>query len=126
MDAQLDVRLKDAQVAVVGAMLIDDRCIGDVLAAVSPDDFPAGPYKSAFVCIRRLFADGRPVDPVEFDAYLDLIASIRQEIQGVHLYGLARPSLQPDAKRLSALSAESLFSFAERIAAHDIEVVTSP
>lgn len=64
MDAQLDVRLKDAQVAVVGAMLIDDRCIGDVLAAVSPDDFPAGPYKSAFVCIRRLFADGRPVDPV--------------------------------------------------------------
>lgn len=70
--------------------------------------------------------DGRPVDPVEFDAYLDLIASIRHEIQGVHLYGLARPSLQPDAKRLSALSAESLFSFAERIAAHGIEVVTSP
>ena len=64
MDAQLESRIREAQVAVVGAMLIDDRCIGDVLAEIGPDDFPAGPYKSTFLCIRKLFSEGRPVDPV--------------------------------------------------------------
>ena len=62
MDAQLEARIREAQVAVVGAMLIDDRCIGPVLAEVGPDDFPAGPYKSTFLCIRKLFTDGKPVD----------------------------------------------------------------
>ena len=70
--------------------------------------------------------DGLPLGEAEFMDYLELIASVASEIQGVHLYGLARPSLQPDAKRLSALSAESLFSFADRIAALGIKVITSP
>ena len=70
--------------------------------------------------------DGLPLGEAEFMDYLELIASVASEIQGVHLYGLARPSLQPDAKRLSALSAESLVSFADRIAALGIKVITSP
>jgi hypothetical protein len=36
-------------------------------------------------------------------------------VVGVHLYGLARPSLQPAAGRLQRLSAEALGAFAERI-----------
>jgi len=45
----------------------------------------------------------------------------------VHLYGLARPSLQPAAFRLSALLAEDLDDFAELIKKETgIRVVVSP
>lgn len=64
MDKQLDARLQEAQVAIVGSMLIDDRCIGDVLAQVSVDDFPAGVFRTLFDTMRQLFCAGRPVDPV--------------------------------------------------------------
>jgi len=70
--------------------------------------------------------DGNTIDESEFSAYLDLISSIREQIKGVHVYGLARPSLQPEAKRLSALNAESLMSFSQRIAALGVNVVTNP
>lgn len=70
--------------------------------------------------------DGAPIDSREFDAYLELIASISKQIRGVHLYGLARPSQQPDAKRLSALDAEALSSFAQRIAALGVRVIANP
>lgn len=64
MDKQLDARLQEAQVAIVGSMLIDDRCIGDVLAQISVDDFPAGVFRTLFDTMRQLFCAGRPVDPV--------------------------------------------------------------
>ena len=54
----------------------------------------------------------------EQEAYLNLVRRIRAEqipIQGVLLYGLARPSMQPQAPRLSALPAAWLEDFAERI-----------
>ncbi|MDR2614640.1 MAG: radical SAM protein, partial [Candidatus Accumulibacter sp.] len=75
-------------------------------------------------CLFRI--DGDPPDAAEFDAYLELIASIAKRIEGVHLYGLARPSCQPEKKRLSALDAENLSSFAQRIAALGIRVNTNP
>lgn len=64
MDKQLDARLQEAQVAIVGSMLIDGRCIGDVLAQVSADDFPAGVFRNLFDTMRQLFCAGRPIDPV--------------------------------------------------------------
>lgn len=70
--------------------------------------------------------DGSPIEPAEFDAYLELIASVGTRIKGVHLYGLARASQQPEAKRLSALDAESLSSYARRIAALGVKVVVNP
>lgn len=70
--------------------------------------------------------DGAPIDSREFDAYLELISSVSKQIRGVHLYGLARPSQQPDAKRLSALGAEELSSFAQRIAALGVRVIANP
>jgi wyosine [tRNA(Phe)-imidazoG37] synthetase (radical SAM superfamily) len=70
--------------------------------------------------------DNRLSEPAEFNAYLELIASIKKEIEGVHLYGLARPSRQPENKRLSALCAESLSSFAQRIATLGIRVIENP
>ena len=55
--------------------------------------------------------DGKPPSEAEQAAYLAAVARIRQQsipVQGVLLYGLARPSMQPQAGRLSALPAEWL------------------
>ncbi len=73
-----------------------------------------------------LAIDGKAMDEAEFAAYLDLVSSVRDAIKGIHLYGLARPSLQPEADRLSALSAESLSDYAKRISVLGINVVISP
>jgi wyosine [tRNA(Phe)-imidazoG37] synthetase (radical SAM superfamily) len=70
--------------------------------------------------------DGEPIDAAEFDAYLELIGSFGEKIEGVRLYGLARPSCQPEAKRLSAYSTESLSSHAQRITALGIRVNVNP
>ena len=48
-------------------------------------------------------------------AYLALLGAAADRVVGVHLYGLARPSLQPAAGRLQRLSADALQAFAERI-----------
>lgn len=70
--------------------------------------------------------DGQPAFAEEQPAYLELIRSVRQKIKGVHLYGLARPSLQPDAQRLSNVPREDFEHFAEAIAALGVEVVANP
>jgi wyosine [tRNA(Phe)-imidazoG37] synthetase (radical SAM superfamily) len=62
--------------------------------------------------------DGKTPDEAEQDAYLAFVRRIKSAtlpVKGVLLYGLARPSLQPDAERLSALSAGWLEHFAGRI-----------
>lgn len=64
--------------------------------------------------------DGQLPDERELEAYLD---SLRQAIaagvnlQGVLLYGLARPSLQPDAARLSAAPEVWMVALADKIKA---------
>lgn len=70
--------------------------------------------------------DGQESSEAEQAAYLELIGAVRQKIKGVHLYGLARPSLQPDAQRLSNVAPENFRRFAERIAALGVEVVANP
>lgn len=62
--------------------------------------------------------DGHVPDKQDEDDYLDLISKlIKDNIfpQGVLLYTLARPSLQPEATRLSSLSSQDMEAFAERI-----------
>lgn len=70
--------------------------------------------------------DGLAPSIEEENAYLHFIEETRAEIQGIHLYGLARPSLQPEAKRLSAIPASQLESFAEKIRSLDITVTVNP
>jgi wyosine [tRNA(Phe)-imidazoG37] synthetase (radical SAM superfamily) len=70
--------------------------------------------------------DGQEASQEEQSAYLELIGSASQKIKGVHLYGLARPSLQPDAQRLSNVAPENLLRFAEKISALGVEVVANP
>ena len=52
-----------AQASVIGAMLIDDRCVPEVVSIVSEDDFTAA-YRSIFRAMRWLFDEGCSVDPV--------------------------------------------------------------
>jgi hypothetical protein len=62
--------------------------------------------------------DGQPPSEAERGAYLAFVRRIKSAtlpVKGVLLYGLARPSLQPDAERLSALSADWLEHFAGRV-----------
>ncbi|MBT9539951.1 radical SAM protein [Thiobacillus sp.] len=72
--------------------------------------------------------DGKTPDDAKQAAYLAAVTRIRDlsiPVQGVLLYGLARPSLQPQADRLSALPAAWLDAFAERIRAAGLPVKVS-
>jgi wyosine [tRNA(Phe)-imidazoG37] synthetase (radical SAM superfamily) len=67
--------------------------------------------------------DGKPPGEVEQEAYLAFIARLVKErvpIKGVLLYGLARPSMQPEAERLLALPLSWMEQFAAEIEARGI------
>ena len=57
-------RAEQAQLSVIGSMLIDDRCVPLVLSELSPEDFTDGTCRATFTAIRKLAREGRPVDPV--------------------------------------------------------------
>ncbi|OIO80813.1 MAG: radical SAM protein [Gallionellaceae bacterium CG1_02_56_997] len=72
--------------------------------------------------------DGAPPSPKDEEDYLQFVAGLLRDghpLQGVLLYGLARPSLQREAPRLSALPATTLQAFAERIARLGLPVKVS-
>ena len=61
------------------------------------------------------------------DAYCKLLEPLLGQLAGIHLYGLARPSLQPAAPRLCRLAPAVLEGFAAEIrAATGLTVVVSP
>ena len=66
--------------------------------------------------------DGAGWTEEECATYLDLLASVKAKIKGVHLYGLARPSMQTEAGKLSAISEEDFSSLARQIAALGLQV----
>jgi hypothetical protein len=73
--------------------------------------------------------DGAAPSEEEQQAYLALVRRIKSDgipVKGVLLYGLARPSMQPQAPRLSALSSAWLDVYADRIRAAGLEVKVSP
>lgn len=70
--------------------------------------------------------DGNPPSEEDITSYLVLISQVKDVIKGVHLYGLARLSLQPEASRLTRLSAEWLETVAQRIRLLGITVHVSP
>jgi wyosine [tRNA(Phe)-imidazoG37] synthetase (radical SAM superfamily) len=71
--------------------------------------------------------DGTAPSDVSQSAYCDLLRPFAGTLSGVHLYGLARPSLQPAASRLKALPVDVLEGFARRIEKETgIPVIVSP
>ena len=73
--------------------------------------------------------DGEAPAAAEQQAYLDALGQLVKAatpLKGVLLYGLARPSLQSQAARLSALPAAWLEAYAERIRALGFTVKVTP
>lgn len=73
--------------------------------------------------------DGAPPPASEVQAYLDLLARAVAEgvpLRGVLLYGLARPSLQPEASRLTPLPEAWLRGLAARIESLGLTVRVYP
>ncbi|MGA7595905.1 MAG: radical SAM protein [Gallionella sp.] len=73
--------------------------------------------------------DGEAPSRQDEDDYLEFVAALLRDghrPQGVLLYSLARPSLQPEAPRLSALTEVQLQGFADRIDGLGLQVKVSP
>ena len=70
--------------------------------------------------------DGKPPSESHVATYINLLAEVKNDIKGVHLYGLARPSYQVEAPRLSRLPAESLEKIADKIRSLGLPVFVSP
>ncbi len=71
--------------------------------------------------------DGAPPSDAMIAAYLAILDSAdTTALKGVHLYGLARPSLQPEASHLQRLSPDELEQIARRIKEKGLTVVVSP
>ncbi len=50
--------------SILGAILIDARCLGEVLSEVKAEDFGTPTYRTIFRICQKLFTEGTPVDPV--------------------------------------------------------------
>ncbi|MBL8497552.1 radical SAM protein [Nitrosomonas sp. JL21] len=73
--------------------------------------------------------NGEPPSDTEVQAYLQFLRSLMVEkipIQGVLLYGIARPSLQPEAPELSRVTESWLIAHRERIQALGLPVRLNP
>lgn len=62
--AERNEPLIGAQTSVLGAMLIDERCVPVVLDLVKSEYFTVSQYRRIFDAIRELTGLGRPVDPI--------------------------------------------------------------
>jgi len=69
--------------------------------------------------------DGKGPSKKDIDAYVELINEVKSIIQGVHLYGLARPSLQPQAKNLGRIDGEVLQDIAKELRSLNITTTVS-
>ena len=72
-----------------------------------------------------LIDGGAPAEH-EIRAWLDLLAPLAPKLAGVHLYSLARPSLQKEAPRLGRMDAAGLEALAARVSRLGLAVRVSP
>ena len=79
-----------------------------------------------FVQTCMVAIDGVAPTDAEVSAYIALLNEVKKSIQGVHLYGLARPSMQAEAPRLTRLSPEWLEGVAEKIRAIGLKAFVNP
>lgn len=73
--------------------------------------------------------NGTPPSELETNAYLKFISSLKDEglpLKGVLLYGIARPSLQPEAAQLSQVTESWLIAYGEEIKALGLAVKLNP
>lgn len=70
--------------------------------------------------------DGELPAEQDLSAWLELLAPLARQLAGVHLYSLARPSLQVEAPRLARIDAAWMEAFAERVRKAGLTVRVSP
>lgn len=70
-DPILSQSLMDAQVGVLGSMLIDESCVGLVLSQISERDFVSAQYRMIFQAVKALFREGLPTTPIAVREKLD-------------------------------------------------------
>ncbi len=71
--------------------------------------------------------DGQEPSEADLADYLKVLREAGIErLKGVLLYGIARPSMQPEAGRLSALPPSSMEAIAARLRAQGLRVELSP
>ncbi len=86
-----------------------------------------GELCSTWVQTCMFLLDGQPPGEGDLASYLALLARAKDVLAGVHLYGLARPSLQPEATRLERLPPARIEELGARIAAETgLAVQVSP
>lgn len=77
-------RWRTAQMSVIGAMLVDERCVGAVMQATQAEMFGDGALRHIYEAVRTVWAERRPVDPVTVadacgsDSYGKLMAECMQ------------------------------------------------
>lgn len=69
--------------------------------------------------------DGKAPDAAERQAYLAVVREFRDNLAGVHLYGLARQSMQPGSERISSISEVEMQAFAEDICGLGVRVTVN-
>lgn len=80
---------------------------------------------STFIQTCIFTIDGNGPSEKDIDAYIQLVSEVKSNIQGVHLYGLARPSLQPQAKNLGRIAEEALEGIAAKLRSLNIATTVS-
>ena len=79
-----------------------------------------------FVQTCMVAIDGHLPTEDEIASYISLVEKVKNDIHGVHLYGLARPSMQAEAERLTRISPEWLNDVAVKIRSTGLQSFVSP
>lgn len=109
----------DAEAAIIGAMLIDARCIGDVMVTIREDDFLTESRKAVFVAIRDLFSAGTPVDAVT------VLARVGQECREMLLECMQVTPTAANVLEYCRVLREQTKLYKLRATAEDIAAATS-
>ncbi|MDD5176307.1 MAG: radical SAM protein [Sterolibacterium sp.] len=70
--------------------------------------------------------DGFAPSEMEIASWLDVLGKVKESLEGVHLYGLARHSMQAEAPRLACLPQAWLEKLADRVRQLGLSVRISP
>ncbi len=89
--AQAASALETAEQAIIGSMLIEERCVGDVVTTITADDFMGASYRRLFEAARDLYNEGTPVD---------VVTIIDRAGSGLRDLALACMDLTPTATRV--------------------------
>lgn len=72
--------LETAQVGVIGSLLIDERCAGEVFGSAKPEYFTDATCRAVFLTARNLWYERKPIDPIVISAALGGKASFLAEV----------------------------------------------